>query len=793
MASSICKHCGTPFTPAKNLPVDFCCNGCAYVFDLIQAEGLDRYYDLKNQPIAPVGTMPLHPRSFGWLQEERIHCEEKAAASNRKRASSTFQLQGISCVGCVWLVEKIAQRESGIVHASANPQRGELNLEWINGQFDLIAFAEMLQRHGYLIAPRSEKSKTGAKALLLRLGISGALALNATVFTLPRYLGMGTDFPLANLFSLLTLLFATLTIAIGGSYFIVRATQSLRQGILHFDFPIALGLIFAYLGSLVGWLIHEAQFLYFDFVCIFTFLMLAGRWIQERAIEQNRNRLQDKQPTPSNIARITSPQDTLPAERVAPEDLNVGDIIEIAPGELVPVSSELLNASATCSLEWITGESDPETFPVGRTVPGGATSLQNDPIRLRVSELWTDSLLARLLAASPESIRHPFLERILKWYLSCVIIFAVLGYFVWTFLLHDPLQGWQVALSILVVSCPCALGVAYPLATDLAITRLQQLGLFVRTPQLFSKLKKIRSLVFDKTGTLTLETPTLSNPEALQKLSTAQKGILLHLVRNSLHPLSRTIREHLLRQKTNDAPEAGPPLEIPGLGILLNTPQGIWSIGRSDWNGLDSQSPDSISTRLSDALFRFNGTELTAFHFIDSVRNGATQTCQQLSKQYHLFILSGDRVSKVQALGKTLGIPEINCLAQQSPEAKAQWIQSQPEDSILFLGDGANDSLAFDQAAIRGTPVVDRGLLENKSDFYFLTRGLDCLIDLLTITQLRKNALRDIFVFAVTYNILVITLAFLGMMNPLLAAILMPLSSITSIALVFLKLNSKQI
>jgi|TARA_B110000438_G_scaffold302658_1_gene361062 Cu2+-exporting ATPase len=450
----------------------------------------------------------MHDQSFEWLRDKQAELEADAQAGVVLKAS--FHLQGISCVGCVWLIEKLFLRHDGAVRATAESQRGELRLHWIAGKLSLAEVANELQRHGYLLSPESTVAQSASRELLTRLALCGAFALNSMLFTLPRYLGLEDDFPLANLFSLLTLLFSTLSLVTGGSYFMTRAVRALRRGVMHIDLPIALGLLFAYLGSLIGWFLGEERFLSFDFVGVFTFLILAGRWLQERAVDCIRSQIARHYAEPKAVTRLTP----LGEERVPPQALAIGDEIEIARGETVPATGELVSTEANFSLEWIKGEPEPRHFPQNSVVPAGAASLERATARLRVTEPWNGSLLAQLLKAPESADGSKTMERVLQTYLSVILALAVIGGFVWGFLLHDPFSAWNVALSVLIISCPCALSLALPLIDELAITRLRARGVFVKNYRLFGNLTQIRK------------------PEALEEdvdlyiLSHHQRGIL---------------------------------------------------------------------------------------------------------------------------------------------------------------------------------------------------------------------------------------------------------------------------
>lgn len=782
MSLKECQHCGTRYEPAPSKPEGFCCNGCAQVYNLIQSEGFTQYYELRNQPIPPAGAIPLQPRSFRWLEEKQIAAESAQAKGSLSTAG--FHLQGISCLACVWLIEQLFQRHPGAVRAIANPQRAHLQLQWKTGQCDLAAFARELQSHGYLLNPPDfRQGSSRSRELTGRLALSGAFALNGMLFTLPRYLGMATDFSLAGLFSLLTILFATLSLVVGGSYFISRAWQSTRKGLLHMDLPISIGVLIAYIGSLIGWMAGHEEALYFDFVCVFTFLMLVGRWLQERAIEHNQNQVNRNDTRPSTIIRLT-PEGP---EEVPVESIQVGDEVEVPPGELCPVSGTLTGNQAAFTLEWINGESDPRFYNQGMSIPGGARSISQSPVHLIVSEKWSKSLLAELTETRETDPQSQTRSRILPIYILLVIGFAVTGWSFWALAMTDFSTAWQVALSILVISCPCAIGLALPLANELATGILRRRGIFVKDDATYRYLSQVQTILFDKTGTLTMEIPALENPETLDQIGEPDRSALRWMVDSSLHPLSRSIREHLARNNPRPAPSTDP-VEVEehvGSGLTLRCGSNQWTLGKADWNA----SPADFRSLKSDAnkhdvVFSRNGKALAHLRFRDDLRDHAQETIEKLKKNFAIRILSGDRPEKVRQLCIALGLPESDGTGAMSPQDKAAQVARLPARSTLFIGDGANDSLAFDQALIRGTPVVDRGVLGTKADFFILSRGLNCLLDLFRIGRLRARATQTVFSFAVCYNLIAIAVCLGGHMNPLLAAILMPSSSLVTLAIV---------
>lgn len=403
---------------------------------------------------------------------------------------------------------------------------------------------------------------------------------------------------------------------------------------------------------------------------------------------------------------------------------------------------------------------------------------------VEAGEKWEDSLLAKLTTNAVGDRGSPGLDRLLRVYLSIVLVLGVLALVIWGWL-GDWLTGVQAMISVFVVSCPCALGVAIPLADDLAATALERLGVFVRTATLWPRLRRVRKVVFDSTGTLTLERPVLENPAVVFRLDDAAALTLARMTRGALHPAARCLLEALgsRGQKLLAMPVDGEMLEFPGLGIVLDADGGEkWSLCKVGWMG-DEQADFPAAS--SGSELRKNGELRVSFQFSESLRPGAAATLRSLERSgLSLHILSGDHPEKVRLMAEALEIPADQARGGLSPEQKASRVKDLDRQDTLYLGDGANDLLAFDAALVTGTPVVDRSLLESKADFFTLGAGLEFLPDLLGAAAARSAAVRAAFGFALLYNATTVAFSMAGKMGPLLAAILMPLSSIASILIV---------
>lgn len=775
-----CRHCGTPF-PVTSGESEFCCSGCRYVYQLIHNKGLDKFYDLKDKKVPPVGTSVFHSSDLDWL----IKQVNQAENNSEEEARLELEIQGISCVGCVWLIERIFREFPGGLHVHVLPNQGRIQLGWKTRQFDVNAFVREMESFGYRVGPAEGEAKRPLSPLLTRLGISAALAMNAMLFTLPFYLGMTREDPLAPLMETITFLMATGSLIAGGSYFFKRCWKSLLLKELHIDLPISIGLIAAYFGSIAGWLGGVGTLIYFDFVAIFTALMLTGRYFQERAIESNRRRLLSSS---TWAQRWQTCRDGKQQPRTASE-LKNGDKIIMRPGQVIPVRGRLLNSSAMIGLDWITGEHQPFLARPGTSLPAGSINVSAGKTSIEALEDWGQSPLKTLMEISEQSFKpNPLLENVIRIYLSAVLAVAMLGGCLWLWSTSDWTMALQVVISVLVVSCPCALGIALPLSDELAVKTARGFGVFVRESSLWHRLSSIRTVVFDKTGTVTLETPGLSDPTSVERLDDNHRKILLDMVATSPHPASKAIREVVQKCLPHYRPDTSKTIEeFPGAGLEWVDGDDTYRVGKPSW-GLRGPFPE----RSADCVFTLNCRPLTQFNFIEEIRTDATPEIKSLQNVgLDVVLLSGDREKNVQRMAALLGLPLDKGIGGKSPEEKAAWIQAQPEKSCLMVGDGANDSLAFDAAHCRATPAVDRKLLEQKADFYFLGKNLNGIRKTFEVAACRCRSIRHVMIFTISYNLIAIGVALAGWMSPLVAAIIMPLSSVTSLSICSIPFRNK--
>lgn len=775
---ALCKHCQTPFVVQKHLD-EFCCHGCDQVYQLLNQQGFSKFYELRgDQSLAPLRDTHLEDLEqvdWAWLEEDVKQAETKAKEKGQALASSSFALGGISCVACVWLIEALLRDSDARVQVAIYASKGSITLQWPVEDFDVVAQAKNLAKCGYMLRSsmnRGEEVLDHQDGLGIRTAICGGLAMNAMAFTLPFYHGLKMQGDLANLFVLVAAASATGSLLVGGSWFMKRAYHALRAKQMNMEVPIALGLILAYLGSIVGTMMELEGLFYFDFVATFSFLMLLGRWIQHRVVTAHQARMREFDPVPERVMCISS------GKRVSREEVQLGMEFSILPGQVLPMRSYLAVDQAEFALDWINGESEPLVKYRGEVLPAGARLLGRQSVNFKAAELWKDAHVAALLEDEAEMLGNSQtkgLEKLLRGYLYTVTVIALLGFAYWLIQGRGFGPALQVMISVLIVSCPCALGLSIPIADERSTTLLKRLGVFVKRMDLFTRLPQVRTLVFDKTGTLSLEAPRVTHPERLRTLSSEGISALNRLIQSSRHPYCLGLREALAACGELQLQGVDPAVEeLPGVGVQWKDENGaLWFLGKGE---------DAGGNKVTE--FRLEDRKLMEFTFEERVRSDAKETISYFKKRdYELRISSGDADSRVKKVAELLGLPQEWAFSEMSPTDKGTMI-IEHDKPVLFLGDGANDILAFKAAHCRGTPVSERTPATQMTDFYWQGVGLKAIRHLFEVTKQRKLAVRGAFAFSVIYNVAVVTISLQGWMSPLLAAVVMPISSLITIGIV---------
>jgi len=814
-----CLHCGLPLTAGIG-PADgpFCCRGCRTVYGLLQAEGLERYYDLR--PDRGVPAAALRPDSFAWL--DRLVAEQGTLVSGAETTAEsqnlwrlTLDIQGIHCAACVWLLEELFRREAGGVDLRINPSLGRVEVVWDSRRGDLKRYLREVERFGYRLGPVTDQAPRGSRSLLVRMAVSIAAALNVMMFALSFYFGLApADGLLYPVFGWLIWGLATVSVVVGGPVFFRGAVAGLRRRVAHLDLPISVGMVLAYAGSSYAFFTAGPEAAYFDSLTVFVALMLVGRWAQEHVLERNRNALL----TDGGAEQLTTKRletDGFPVPVAAGEVLS-GDELWIAPGDIVPVDGVLLRRPVEVALDWITGESDPVAFTPGATVPAGAYNAGGRGFSVTAVEPFATSRLRDLLRSpggEDATPRPDWWHRISRIYVVAVLLVAALGFGLWAG--RDLALALRVTVAVLVVTCPCALGLATPLAAELVHHALRRRGVFLRKASFLDRALRVRKVLLDKTGTLTLGELVLT-PEGAAALTTlvhGERAMLAAMVSRSNHPVSRSLHRALTGSDAGGAMDDAGAVdrvaaaealrEEAGRGLVLRHEGHEWRLGRAAF-ALGGAAGDAIAdtgenhestTTPGDtvAVFARGGREIARFTFAEEFRPDAQAEAAELQAGgFELHLLSGDAPARVAAAAAHLGIPPANVRAGLSPEAKAARVRELDAGDTLMVGDGINDGPSFAAATCAATPAVDRPVLPGRADFYFLGDGIAALRRALMAARRLRRVVRDNLIIAALYNLGVVSLSLAGLVTPVLAAVLMPASSLGIVVLTVFRLTGRR-
>ncbi len=752
-SAAVCLHCGTPCAGS------FCCRGCEVVYQVIRREGLDRFYDLGGALGVPA-THADAPADHKWVT---VAAERVAAGEPVQRL--TLDVQGIRCAACVWLLEQMfsRRRDRGALDIVVNPALGILSLT-VTPEFPLVDVVNDIEQFGYRLGPaRKQDAPSASRDLLWRLGVCVALAMNGMIFGIATYAGLRSG-PIYRLFQDLNFALAAAAVLVGGSVFFRSAWEALRRGLLHLDLPIAMGILLAFGSSTLSFVSHRGDATYFDTLSVFIALMLLGRFLQERVLEKNRRQLLAADGADELLTR------RIDGERVVIvrcAELREGDRLLLAPGDLCPLDATLVDDAATFSLDWITGESAARAFARGDTIPAGAFNAAPHAVAARAAGPFSASTLLPLLEKSTRRETElpratTFWRRLARWYVVAVLVLAGVAFAGWAIASGDAGRALEVTAAVLIVTCPCALGIATPLGYELAQAGLRRRGLYVRAGGFLDRATAVRRVVFDKTGTLTTGSLCLADPSVLAGLDDDARESLYNLVARSSHPKAAAVRRAL--------EAAGAPRFVDGLVVVEEPGRGLELVRGGRVHRLDA------------AGYSAAGAPPIPLETVEELRPDAAAEARRLADDgYEVWILSGDAPDRVAEQARALGIPAARALGGQTPSAKAAWLRAHDRGDTLFIGDGINDSLAADQATCSGTPAIDRPFMPARSDFYFTSAGLRPVRLALDAARHLARVVRTNLGIAVAYNVGAVALSYAGLMSPLLCSVLMPVSSLTVI------------
>jgi Cu2+-exporting ATPase len=760
------------------------------VYEIVHAAGLSGYYAHQEQGGA-VAARPTTPgRKYQELDDASFqaqHCRREASGDQ----SVELLLEGVHCSACVWLVERVGRVVPGVTSSRLDLSRNVVALTWDDTRTALSAIARGLESLGYPAHALGESATALTRArdrdLLLRLGCAGAAAGNVMLMAFALYSGAfsGMEASYQALFRWTSLAIATPAVFWAGAVFLRGAWAALRTRTPHMDLPVSVGILAGYAGGAVNTVTGRGE-IYFDSLCTLIFLLLVGRYLQHSHHRRSTNQ--------SELLLALAPQTAHLSEGDSERDVPAGSVeplatVRVAAGERVPVDGVVARGSGSIDTSLLSGEPMPVEAQVGDRVYAG-TTCQSGEVWLRVESAGAATRLGRLMATveTTQRQRSPIVrlaDRVAGYFVVGILIVAALTFGIWLHL--DATHAVDHVVALLVVTCPCALGMATPLAVSVALGRAAKQGILFKGGEFMEELAKPGVIVFDKTGTL-----TVGQPELVAWLGDAAWQAPLRAAEGqSGHPLARSIQRafpanDLTVEALQELPRGGIMATVAGEELLVGSP----ALVAERLGSLPGWAAKLVQTHAdagrTPVLVAARGSVRAVAAFGDAIRPEARSSLQRLAKLgFRFHILSGDHQSVVDRVALELGVQIDDARGGQTPEAKLERIAELRRDGqrVIMVGDGVNDAAAMAAATV-GIAVHGGAETCLRAADVFATRGgLAPILEAVQGSRRTLSAIRRGIAISLAYNLAGIALAVLGVLSPLLAAIMMPLSSISVVSL----------
>jgi len=751
------------------------------VYELLNNLGLDDYYRIKDaqnigKTSPPVGIEEAE--NYDYLNQESF---VELYSDPENPLTMNFYVEGIECAACLWLIEKIPDYSREIESLLLNMSDNTATVRF-TPEKKFSSFPEIAAKFGYKAHPlrvdeeaRQLKQRENRKSLI-RLSVAGVSAGNIMLLSAAVYAGASGVF--AENFMLLSLLLALPAVTYSAYPFYRSVISSLRMKRATVDIPIVFVILIGFLMSAYNFMRGSNQ-VYFDSITAFIFLLLASR-IVLRSVQE---KIAGREPVTNGLVstnRILIWDDEARQYFYQPIDkLTSGQKIKIAKGGRVPVDGELLSPEADINLSVLTGENIPQTVSRNESVFAGSILLSDEAV-LKVVKTGKSTRIGRILDEVETNFRSKisfsaYSDKYATIFTVMVSIIAVASFFVVSSI-YNPTEGFKRVIAFILISCPCAFVFALPLAYALSLNSAFKKGFLVKDARIYEKLPGIKNIFFDKTGTLTNGVFRILKWD-LSELSDDDSAAVLAIEKESSHPVARALVSHLAGKKLL-LPKVSEFRHLYSRGIEARIGEHIYTLTTENDLPADNELNEIILTRI---LIRKNGEKISEILMGDSLKEDAKFVVNELRHRgYNLFILSGDKENNVKHVADSLRIREENVFWEQTPEEKSAIIKSKGRS--IMIGDGLNDAGALSSSDIG---VAIQGSVEESlkvSDAYILNNDLFTVLDLIDHGAGTERTLKRNTVFSVAYNITAGAFALTGFINPLAAAVLMPLSSVLLIA-----------
>lgn len=778
-AALYCYHCGDMCHNA-DIHIDnkiFCCEGCRMVFQILDMRGLCEYYDLNKSP-GISQRINVRENKFAFLDKEEIRLK-LINFEDEKQVHVTFYCPQMHCSSCLYLLENLHKINRGIVSGKVNFTRKELDLVFSSSQTSLRQVAETLAGIGYepyiSLNDLQEKRLPPDKSLVYRLGVAGFCFGNIMLMSFPEYFGIdASETGLRNIFRWLNFILAIPVFLYAAFPFYRSAWSGLKHRFLNIDAPVALAIIITFFRSAYE-VISGTGGGYFDSMTGIVFFMLAGRIVQDKTYKQLSFERDYTSYFPIAVSVL---KDEREIQTMLP-DIRTGDTLLVHNEELIPADGILSRGKAFIDYSFVTGESLPVRKEIGEIVYAGGKQVGGNIEVLTIKQV-SQSYLTRLWnrtskAKKGEEGERSFVHLLSRYFTYLVFAIALATGIYWQIV--DPSTLWPAVTAVFIVACPCALLLSDTFTSGNILRILGRHQFYLKNTQVIQDITRVTHIVFDKTGTLTNTQKLDVDYQGIQ-LSPRQQKDFASLAACSSHPLSQAIAGHLGRQSRSAITNFK---EKPGYGIEGIINGDLFSLGSYEFimDRASLSGNTNVFASINDKLYGF-------YSFQNHYRDNMVPLLQQLKKHYRLSVVSGDTDTERWTLRRMLG-EDASILFHQKPEDKLRYVEflQKNGENVMMIGDGLNDAGALDQSNV-GVAVTDQANnFTPASDAIIKAGKLPQLMEFIRLCRANRLIIIASFIVSIIYNIIGLSFAVQGVLSPLIAAILMPASSLTILLLTF--------
>ncbi|OWP84520.1 ATPase [Flavobacterium davisii] len=780
-----CFHCGNDIIKTEEIVLEdksFCCVGCKTVYEIFSQNDLICYYDFEQSP----GTAPQDIKGkYVFLNDKKIVSKLLDFEEEGVHVVSLY-IPHVHCSSCIWILENLQKLIEGVVSSQVNFNQKKVRITYNPVKTNLKDIVEILSKIGYepyiSLENYENKRQEVDRTLIYKIGVAFFSFGNIMLLSFPEYFEVG-EFWIEQYKSFFRWLIFALSLppffySAWGYY--VSAWKSIQSKMLNIDIPIALGIVVMFVRSTIDIVFDYGQG-FFDSMCGLIFFMLLGRLFQQKTYNFLSFERDYKSYFPIAITKITA--DGL-EEPIQVYDISKGDRLLIRNQELIPVDGILITSEGSIDYSFVTGEAIPIKKKSGDKVYAGGKQIGkvieievlNSVSQSYLTQLWSNDVFQKRVEQKYKTIT----DTISRYFTPALLLLAFLSFVFWIF--KQPVTAFNVFTAILIVACPCALALTAPFTLGNVLRIMGYRKLYLKNTTVIEQLAKVDTIVFDKTGTITTNKKTAITYEGTE-LSLIELKQLKNVLRGSNHPLSRRLYDFIPVYEKIEVTDFE---EITGKGIFAKIDGNSIKLGSSQF--LEHMSENTH--KKTKVHIEWNGIYKGSYVFNNQYREGLEQLFENLSKKYQLVVLSGDNDGEKKILQKMLP-SSTRLVFNQKPEEKLQYIEKLQKEgkNVMMVGDGLNDAGALAQSNI-GIAIS-----ENVNVF---SPACDGILDATQFSKIHffmqysKNAMKTIYMsfgLSLLYNVIGLSYAVTGNLLPIVAAIIMPLSTITIVSFVTLMSN----